>query len=216
MEKLTFPIFFFFSFFSKRTDRNITSQSRHCPPYFDGLLCWPYTKPSDIAILPCPSETGPLNQLDPATNSALNSDTPVATMATKTCLSNGQWGSNSENIRESNYSLCKLSDEFIDRLLVNLGFRIVLFRDYKNFESLLNVRNFFLKILFLFFFFKSIVLNRIFTFRQKWLPIVRIVSQIGYSTSFAMLITAMIIFSLLRYVSFSLSLSFVQYCNTGS
>lgn len=137
-------------------------------------------------------------------------------MATKTCLSNGQWGSNSENIRESNYSLCKLSDEFIDRLLVNLGFRIVLFRDYKNFESLLNVRNFFLKILFLFFFFKSIVLNRIFTFRQKWLPIVRIVSQIGYSTSFAMLITAMIIFSLLRYVSFSLSLSFVQYCNTGS
>ncbi|XP_016916473.1 secretin receptor [Apis cerana] len=150
--------------------RNITSQSRHCPPYFDGLLCWPYTKPSDIAILPCPSETGPLNQLDPATNSALNSDTPVATMATKTCLSNGQWGSNSENIRESNYSLCKLSDEFIDRLLVNLGFRIVLFRDYKNFESLLN----------------------------KWLPIVRIVSQIGYSTSFAMLITAMIIFSLLR------------------
>ncbi|KAG9430962.1 secretin receptor [Apis mellifera carnica] len=138
---------------------NITSQSNHCPSYFDDLFCWLY-KASDITVLPCQPETGPLNQLDPATNSAINSDTPVATtMATKVCL----WYSNPENIRES---LCELSDEFTNRVNL-LGLRS---RDYKNFESLLN----------------------------KWLPVVRIVSQIGYSTSFAMLIIAMIIFSLLR------------------
>lgn len=46
-------------------------------------------------------------------------------------------------------------------------------------------------------------LNNIFSY-QKWLPIVRIVSQIGYATSFAMLVVAMIVFSLLRYPKYSL------------
>lgn len=133
MGKIDF--FFSFSFFLfKRIDGNITSQSNHCPSYFDDLFCWLY-KASDITVLPCQPETGPLNQLDPATNSAINSDTPVATtMATKVCL----WYSNPENIRES---LCELSDEFTNRVNL-LGLRS---RDYKNFESLLNVRNSFLK-----------------------------------------------------------------------
>ncbi|XP_031367353.1 secretin receptor-like [Apis dorsata] len=153
---------------------NITSQY-YCPPYFDGLLCWPYTNVSNVAILPCPSETGPLNQLNSAIGSALNSNTSVATtVASKFCFSNGQWYSNLENIRKSNYSLCKLSKKFIDRLSVDLGyFEILQLRDYKNFEKYKYLLN-------------------------KWLPIVKIISQIGYSMSFTMLIIAMIIFSLLR------------------
>ncbi|XP_012344970.1 secretin receptor [Apis florea] len=149
--------------------RNITSRDAYCPPHFDGVLCWSYAKASSVATLPCPPNTGsPLNQLD--ASSALNA--PVATtVATKACLSNGRWYVNSENIWQSNYSLCELSDEFTDRrYLVDLGLGIFRSRDYKNIESLLN----------------------------RWLPIVRIVSQIGYSTSFAMLIVAMIVFSLLR------------------
>ncbi|XP_043789458.1 secretin receptor-like [Apis laboriosa] len=159
--------------------QNITSQY-YCPPYFDGLLCWPYTNVSNVAILPCPSETGPLNQLNSAIGSALNSNTSVATtVASKFCFSNGQWYSNLENIRKSNYSLCKFSKKFIDRLSMDLGyFEILQLRDYKNFEKYKYLLN-------------------------KWLPIVKIISQIGYSMSFTMLIIVMIIFSLLRYASFS-------------
>lgn len=161
------------------------------------MLCWSYAKASSVATLPCPPNTGPpLNQLD--ASSALNA--PVATtVATKACLSNGRWYVNSENIWQSNYSLCELSDEFTDRrYLVDLGLGIFRSRDYKNIESLLNVRIEFLKDRFPFSFNRRLKLN----FRQRWLPIVRIVSQIGYSTSFAMLIVAMIVFSLLRYAFF--------------
>ncbi|XP_050473864.1 secretin receptor-like [Bombus huntii] len=155
------------------TSQNSTLQFRHCPPHFDGLLCWSYTEASTIAILPCPPETGLIYQLNSAANN-LESNVRVIAMATKACLPNGQWYTNYDNIPGSNYSLCELSDEFTTRYLMETILEIDEMtdpRDYRNFESFL---------------------------LAKWLPIVRLVSQIGYTTSFTMLVIAMIIFSLLR------------------
>ncbi|XP_034180457.1 secretin receptor [Osmia lignaria lignaria] len=145
------------------TLENGSPRFHHCPPSFDGLLCWPYTKASTTAILPCPPE------------SDFDSNNRAFAMASKLCLANGRWYKNTEEIPWSNYSLCELSDEFTARYLMetiaDLGIGMTRSRDYGNFESFL---------------------------LDKWLPIVRIVSQIGYATSFTMLIIAMIIFSLLR------------------
>ncbi|XP_017764046.1 PREDICTED: secretin receptor [Eufriesea mexicana] len=148
---------------SMREYQNITSKNtfdvpfRHCPPHFDGLLCWPYTKASTTAILPCPPD---LTYQANSTTDTLESGDRIIALATKVCLANGQWYTNSEDIPFSNYSLCELSDELTARYLM---------------ETIVE-----------------------FEIGQKWLPIVRIVSQIGYSTSFTMLVIAMIIFSLLR------------------
>ncbi|XP_012151748.1 secretin receptor [Megachile rotundata] len=142
---------------------NVTSKTplHYCAPHFDGLLCWPNTKASTTAVLPCPLES--------------HSNNRAIAMATKVCLSNGQWYTNADEIPGSNYSLCELSDEFTARYLMetiaDLGIGMTHSRDYGNFESFL---------------------------LDKWLPIVRIVSQIGYATSFTMLVIAMIVFSLLR------------------
>ncbi|KAK9309205.1 hypothetical protein QLX08_001146 [Tetragonisca angustula] len=148
------------------TSQNATLQFRHCPPQFDGLLCWSYTEASTTAILPCPSETDLMYQLNTATNT-LESNVRVTATATKVCLANGQWYTNPNDIPESNYSLCELSNEFTARYFTGDGTS--------------NSRNYF----------ESLLL-------AEWLPIVRIISQIGYTTSFTMLVVAMIIFSLLR------------------
>ncbi|XP_053997253.1 secretin receptor-like [Hylaeus anthracinus] len=123
----------------------------HCPPYFDGLLCWPYTKSLSMAVLPCP----PVME---SSRTTLESNNRGVAIATKVCMANGQWYKNSMEIPWSNYSLC------------DLGTKMTNSRDYGRFEFLLD----------------------------KWLPIVRIVSQIGYTTSFVMLVVAMVVFSLLR------------------
>ncbi|XP_026669652.1 parathyroid hormone 2 receptor [Ceratina calcarata] len=142
------------------------SQFQHCPPHFDGLLCWPYTESSITAILPCPPETGPIQHVD---FYSFESNFGDAIMATKVCLANGQWYTNSSDTLWSNYSMCEMSDEFINYLeaVIDLGMEIIYSTDYRRLLA-------------------------------KWLPIVRIVSQIGYATSFTMLVIAMIIFSLLR------------------
>ncbi|KAK1133344.1 hypothetical protein K0M31_011159 [Melipona bicolor] len=119
--------------------RNVTSQNatlrfRHCPPHFDGLLCWSYTEASTIAILPCPSETDLMYQLNSATNT-LESNVRVSATATKVCLANGQWYTNPNDIPESNYSLCELSNEFTTRYFMGDGTSNS--QDYGNFESLL-------------------------------------------------------------------------------
>ncbi|XP_076171698.1 secretin receptor isoform X2 [Ptiloglossa arizonensis] len=161
--------------------RNVTSETEnvgvqfcHCPPYFDGLLCWPYTRASSMAVLPCPPEMD-VGYVTESSRSTMESNNRGAAMATKVCLSNGQWYKNSVDISWSNYSLCELSDELVTRSLVksiaDLGLGITQTRNYGRFESFL---------------------------LDKWLPIVRIVSQIGYATSFVMLVIAMVVFSLLR------------------
>ncbi|XP_076621648.1 secretin receptor [Colletes latitarsis] len=177
----------FFAEQKKKCDRllaeyhNVTSENGsvgvplcHCPPYFDGLLCWPYTKSSTTAVLPCPPgiEFG----FDPeSSRTNLESNNRGAAMATKVCLANGQWYKNSAEIPWSNYSLCESSDDLSTRSLLktiaDLGIEITHSQDYGRFESFL---------------------------LDKWLPIVRIVSQIGYATSFIMLVVTMIVFSLLR------------------
>ncbi|CAK9824043.1 Secretin receptor [Anthophora retusa] len=161
--------------------RNVTLQNalnvqklRHCPAHFDGLLCWPYTKASTTASLPCPPERNPTYEVDASTN-IFESNIRITTMATKVCLANGQWYTNSEDVPWSNYSLCELSDEFTARYttetILYLGNDMTHSIDYDTFVS--------------------------YPF-DEWLPIVRIVSQIGYATSFTMLVIAMIIFSFLR------------------
>ncbi|XP_076682483.1 glucagon receptor [Andrena cerasifolii] len=154
--------------------RNATSENasvgvqllpHYCPAYFDGLLCWPYTKASTTASLPCPGG----QETEPSEHDAEPNNRP---MAVKTCLANGQWYKDPEDIPWNNYSLCELSDELITRSqIAGLGIDMAHSKKYSSFETFL---------------------------LSKWLPIVRIVSQIGYATSFTMLIIAMVIFSLLR------------------
>ncbi|XP_078034112.1 parathyroid hormone/parathyroid hormone-related peptide receptor [Augochlora pura] len=130
------------------------TEHRHCPPFFDGVLCWPLTRASTIAILPCPPEVDFVYGAESRTTMELNN----ISIATKICLSNGKWYTNLEGISWSNYSRCNSN----------------VYESYKTFET-----------------FETFLLD-------KWLPIVRIVSQIGYTVSFTTLVIAMIIFSLLR------------------
>ncbi|XP_076763181.1 secretin receptor [Xylocopa sonorina] len=135
---------------------SLENTSGHCPPHFDGLVCWPYTEASGIARLPCPDQMQmQMQQVNVSANTW-----EASKVATKVCLGNGQWYTHSGDIPWSNYTLCELSDEFATRYLA---------------ETILD-----------------------FGLGKKWLPIVKIVSQIGYVTSFTVLVIAMIIFSLLR------------------
>nr|XP_012225728.1 PREDICTED: secretin receptor [Linepithema humile] len=91
-------------------------------------------------------------------------------MASKVCLANGTWYRNSQNVSWSNYSLCILNSK---RYMIDGAKKLTYSRWYEIPPA------------------ESSLLN-------KWLPIIRIVSQIGYATSFITLIVAMVIFSLLR------------------
>ncbi|XP_076378981.1 secretin receptor [Megalopta genalis] len=137
-----------------------STEFRHCPPFFDGVLCWPLTRASTIAILPCPPEIDFVYGAESRTTVELNN----ISIATKICLSNGKWYTNFEGISWSNYSRCDTNA----------------YESYKTFETFETFESF-----------ETFVLD-------KWLPIVRIVSQIGYTVSFATLVIAMIIFSLIR------------------
>ncbi|XP_076237927.1 secretin receptor [Calliopsis andreniformis] len=146
------------------TSSNDSLGQFHCPPHFDGLLCWPYTKASSIVSLPCPSVV----DLDYESELSGSPLTPTEdAVVNKTCLPNGEWYSDLEQGPWNNYSLC---DEDTQSFIAGLGIGITHSREYGSFES----------------------------FLLKWLPIVRIVSQIGYATSLTMLVIAMVIFSLLR------------------
>nr|XP_031840134.1 secretin receptor-like isoform X1 [Nomia melanderi] len=142
-----------------------STQYRHCPPFFDGFLCWPSTKVLTTAVLSCPPETA----LDEESRTTLESSN--RTIATKFCPPSSQWYKDPEG---SNYSLCESSDVFTHQSILKIAgrrFGMTNSHDYESIESFL---------------------------LDKWLPIVRTVSQIGYATSFAMLVVAMIVFSLLR------------------
>lgn len=65
-----------------------------CPPSFDGLFCWPRTLPGLLATLPCPPKF------------VMGYKNPENTVATKQCMSNGEWYENHDDIKWSNYSLC--------------------------------------------------------------------------------------------------------------
>ncbi|XP_076656112.1 vasoactive intestinal polypeptide receptor 2 [Halictus rubicundus] len=142
----------------------------HCPPFFDGILCWPSTRASTTAILPCPPGTKFEPDAEPRTIMDMND----MSIATKVCLPNSEWYKNSERISWGNYSLCNFSDESTTQTVMEIGglrFEMAYSSEYGHSDTFL---------------------------LGKWLPIVRIVSQIGYTTSFTMLVIAMIIFSLLR------------------
>ncbi|XP_076288934.1 secretin receptor [Lasioglossum baleicum] len=144
--------------------------SSNCPPFFDGILCWPSTRASTTAILPCPPGTSFETNEEPRTIMEMNN----TSIATKACLPNSEWYKNSERISWGNYSLCDFSDEFTTQTISEIGglrFEMAQSSGYGRTDTFL---------------------------LRKWLPIVRIVSQIGYTTSFTMLVIAIIIFSLLR------------------
>ncbi|XP_050444865.1 vasoactive intestinal polypeptide receptor 2-like [Cataglyphis hispanica] len=134
-----------------------------CPAIFDDLLCWSRTDAPGIATLPCPPASI-MGYTDLATENLR-----ALAVASKVCLSNGEWYQNSDGVFWSNYSLCVLNRT---RYMINGAEKLNYPRWYNNMAeySLLN----------------------------KWLPIIRIVSQIGYGTSFTTLIVAMVVFSLLK------------------
>lgn len=72
----------------------LSNRSNQCPPFFDGLLCWPSVLADSTAILPCPPQI------------VLGYENPNNGTSTKRCLLNGEWYRNSEGISWSNYTLC--------------------------------------------------------------------------------------------------------------
>ncbi|KAK2575950.1 hypothetical protein KPH14_007312 [Odynerus spinipes] len=162
----------------------VNEEMLQCPPAFDGLLCWPRTLASRIATLPCPpksilgsvydpltSSTPPFNDSFEDWNDESNSnESTTSAIASKTCLANGQWYKNAESISWSNYTLCLLANN--RRITASNELRAAHRWKYEKFgnTSLLG----------------------------KWLPIIKTVSQIGYASSFATLLVAMIVFTVLR------------------
>ncbi|XP_034946658.1 vasoactive intestinal polypeptide receptor 1-like [Chelonus insularis] len=135
-----------------------TNSSINCPPFFDGLLCWPQTNSNDTKHLPCPPHfVLGYNNL------------PENAKATKYCKPNGEWYKNNEGIFWSNYTLCTSPPGHFATAVADLE---ISYSDYGKFCN-------------------SSALN-------KWLPIIKTISKIGYTSSLTTLILAMIIFSLLK------------------
>jgi len=76
-----------------------------CPPFFDGLLCWPRVDASTTATQPCPPSS--ITDYTGARNNDVNS------LASKVCSMNGEWFRNADGIIWSNYSLCSLNHRYI-------------------------------------------------------------------------------------------------------
>ncbi|EZA47641.1 Secretin receptor [Ooceraea biroi] len=133
-----------------------------CPPFFDGLLCWPRIDALMTATQPCP----PASIMGYANLQTDNVDV----LASKVCLANGEWFRNSDGVTWSNYSLCALDT----RHIIDDGIeRLTWYPRW--YETVAEA-----------------------TLLNKWLPIIRTVSQLGYATSFLTLVIAMMIFSYLR------------------
>jgi len=76
-----------------------------CPPFFDGLLCWPRIDASTMATQPCPPSS--ITDYTGAKSNDANS------LASKICSTNGEWFRNADGIIWSNYSLCSLNHRYI-------------------------------------------------------------------------------------------------------
>ncbi|KAL0116049.1 hypothetical protein PUN28_011123 [Cardiocondyla obscurior] len=137
------------------------TEFRQCSPTFDGLLCWPRTDAPGTATLPCPPASI-MGYTDLASDNLR-----ALAVASKVCLTSGEWYQNSDGVSWTNYSLCVLNSS---RYVVEKNLNYTRWYETPAEFALLN----------------------------KWLPIIRLVSQIGYVTSFSTLIVAMVIFFLLR------------------
>lgn len=69
--------------------------TNHCPPFFDGLLCWPPSNSNQTINLPCPPHYV-LGYENPHDNA----------VATKYCNIYGEWYRNNEGVFWSNYTQC--------------------------------------------------------------------------------------------------------------
>ncbi|XP_044020724.1 secretin receptor-like isoform X3 [Aphidius gifuensis] len=90
-------------------------------------------------------------------------------LATKQCMPTGKWYENHESVKWSNYSLCKPPSGFYVTAITNIEIH------HSEYENIYN----------------SSILH-------KWVPIIKNVANVGYTSSLCTLIIAMIIFSLLR------------------
>lgn len=79
------------------------TEIRGCPPSFDGLLCWSRTDAPGTVTLPCPPAS-----IMGYPDLAIDNLRALA-VASKVCLTNGEWYQNSDGISWSNYSLCVLN-----------------------------------------------------------------------------------------------------------
>ncbi|XP_066588776.1 secretin receptor-like [Prorops nasuta] len=169
-------------FFEDAKKESTTLWSNQCEASFDGLMCWPRSNASQIVSLPCPPRSifyygtaFPLSlenweeSLDLSLPSTITNER--RSVATKLCLSNGQWYRNLDNVSWSNYTLCTTADYRYGSAIADLH-KIDTLADYGSLNE-------------------SILLD-------KWLPIIRTMSQIGYASSFTMLVIAMVVFSMLR------------------
>ncbi|KAG7199215.1 hypothetical protein KM043_018086 [Ampulex compressa] len=162
-------------------ERNFTL-THQCPPHFDGLLCWPRTVASRTVTHSCsPRGIFQYEWSSPNDSSSFEIDRETSTaVVAKACLADGKWYESADELSKSNYGLCALAFVgrpstvgFDSRSMTNLIGGTDRACEYgRNPGSLLH--------------------------DQRWLPIIRIVSQIGYASSLVVLIVAMLVFSLLR------------------
>lgn len=113
------------------------TDSHQCPATFDDLLCWSRTDAPGIATLPCPPASI-MGYTDLASENLR-----ALAVASKVCLSNGEWYQNSDGVFWTNYSLCVLNRT---RYMINGAEKLNYPRWYNNTAeySLLNVSFFFI------------------------------------------------------------------------
>ncbi|KAI4489499.1 hypothetical protein M0802_011034 [Mischocyttarus mexicanus] len=163
----------------------IGTEISQCPSSFDELLCWPRTFASRTAIVLCPSRL----ILGTVVYDLFSSSTQIIKEPT-------EMFNNESNI------LNKLNNTLLDTVtMISSEFCLIDDQRYKNDQSIVAWSNYTLCI-------STNNLGTAYLWKYdklennsllgKWLPIIKTVSQIGYASSFATLLVAMTIFTILR------------------
>ncbi|XP_050517124.1 vasoactive intestinal polypeptide receptor 2 isoform X1 [Diabrotica virgifera virgifera] len=102
---------------------NRTSQNLMCPPFWDSIICWPYTPAGEKAVIPCPSYFAGFRE-------DFN--------ATRTCTENGTWYVNSSTHEPwGDYTAC--SEGRIATIFTNITSKSDLWKRYETLVPILKI-----------------------------------------------------------------------------
>ncbi|XP_043663969.1 secretin receptor-like isoform X1 [Vespula pensylvanica] len=165
------------------TGMKIDKEILQCSPTFDGLLCWPRTLASRTATLPCPRLI-----LETSYDLFFSSSTQPFKESTEILNNKSnilkEWIISSFNT-SAIASKCLANGQWYinDESTAWSNYTLCICPNNLDIEYLWN--------------WKNVKLENI-SLVGKWLPIIKTVSQIGYASSFATLLVAMTVFTILR------------------
>ncbi|XP_046813173.1 secretin receptor-like [Vespa crabro] len=165
------------------TGMKIDKEILQCPPTFDGLLCWPRTLASRTAILPCPPGLILGTSYDVLFSSSAHSLKESTDMLNNESNILKEWITSSFNTSAIASKLCLANGQWY------INDQSVAWSNYTLCIRSNNVGTG--------YFWKYVKLENT-SLVGKWLPIIKTVSQIGYASSFATLLVAMTVFTVLR------------------